>query len=267
MSLQLSYFKNVIFKLYQIHKLFLTHTSIRIYLLIPGIISIVYMLLVMMAFFMGFDSMAGWVSENVTEWMANWMRLGWSGYVVYPVIRIGSYLFCCIMWWILTTASFKFIILSLTRLWIKPLCNKINSIVFNGIELSTTKQSLTLFSLEKWITSLKISLKHMLEELILTTLIWMISLVFPGFGILTIFIYSYYAGLQLIWPMIYKKGDDYYDAIEYSRNHWCLLMAMGILFYSLLVVPLLGWFIAIPYSTLCGSLALIEIQQKESKIN
>jgi len=218
-----------------------------------------YILSVAVVYYVSFDTMAEWITNIVTESLKYWFNLDWVSFFLLPSLRTVIYISFCVLWWILSTTSFKFIILSLTRLWIKPLSTRVKSIVLHNIISSTPSSSP--FSLLKWITNIQISLKHASEELILTTLCWIIGFILPGFGILTIFISSYYSGIQMLWFIIERKGD-YEDQKEYCRNHWGLMMAVGLVFYGLMAFPVVGCFIAIPYATISGFLVLYELDGK-----
>jgi len=67
-------------------------------------------------------------------------------------------------------------------------------------------------------------------------------------------------GIQLLWFIIERKGD-YEEQKEYCRNHWGLMMAVGLVFYALMVFPLLGWIIAIPYATISGYLVIFDLEK------
>jgi len=253
--LQFSYTRQVLSRLYPVHKLCWSNPSLRYYLYVPGILSFLYMLLVVLAVYVSFDAIADWVTNIVIKWIEFWIPFNWYGFLF--LIRVVIYISFCVLWWILTSTSFKFIILSLTRIWTKPLAAKVRSLVLHNITSSPPSSP---FSLQKWKTGIKVSLKHIIEELIFIALIWIIGFVLPGFGILTIFISSYYTGIQLLWFMIEKMGD-YDDQKEYCRNHWGLMMAVGLVFYGLLAFPVVGWIFAVPYATISGCLVLFELEK------
>lgn len=105
-----------------------------------------------------------------------------------------------------------------------------------------------------------LNLRNLLREILIVGLILILGL-FPLFTLfaapLIFLVQAFYAGfgnLDYFLERHYKVSG----AVKFAKRHRFLAIGNGIIFLLLLMIPILGWFLAPFFSTIAGTLAAIE---------
>lgn len=108
-----------------------------------------------------------------------------------------------------------------------------------------------------------LNLRNLIREILIVGLILIIGL-FPLFTLfaapLIFIIQAFYAGFGNL-DYFLERHHNVSGAVAFAKRHRFLAIGNGIIFLLLLMIPILGWFLAPFFSTIAGTLAAIERQQ------
>ena len=152
----------------------------------------------------------------------------------------------------------KYLILIFTGPFMGPLSEKVESIVLNNPQ---SKESLSISKMGyEFVRGLRISVRNIVRELFFTVLILLLSFI-PLLAFLTtpvIFVLqSYYVGFGNIDYYLERRANVK-QSIRYIRQNKGLAIGNGIGFLVLLMIPVIGLFLAPVLGTVAGTLSAIE---------
>ncbi|MEE4357013.1 MAG: EI24 domain-containing protein [Desulfococcaceae bacterium] len=118
------------------------------------------------------------------------------------------------------------------------------------------------YLLEDMYRSLLINMRNLIRMVIFILLAWLliiIPLAGGALSALTIFlVQSFYNGFSMSDYTLERKRYKIKERIRYSKENRALLVGVGAGFTTILMVPLLGWFLAPSYGTVAATIATLE---------
>ncbi|MEM6768314.1 MAG: EI24 domain-containing protein [Bacteroidota bacterium] len=117
------------------------------------------------------------------------------------------------------------------------------------------------------IRGIRIALRNIIRELILTVLVLIIFNVIPVLGtiastVVIFLIQSFYAGFGNMDYTLERKKYGVKDSVKFVRRNWSLAIGNGMFFLLLFVIPVIGWVLAPVYGTI--SAVLLVLTQTDS---
>jgi CysZ protein len=112
---------------------------------------------------------------------------------------------------------------------------------------------------------IRIALRNILRELLLTALVLLLALI-PVFGWISspflLLIQGYYAGFGNydLWA---ERHFTYKGTVDYMKDHKLMLTVNGSVFLLLLAIPILGPIIAPPLATAAATMHAMELRMPE----
>jgi CysZ protein len=225
------------------------------YLLIPGIMSFILILLII---FLGIIFLPG-----ISHYIHNNMI---PDFLKGDIVLIITIIFLWIILLFISFMIYKYIVLILFSPVLSTLSEKIEKLIYNQPEI---KLSLKNF-IRDFFRGIIINLRSIVREIIFTFFAWIFILI-PGIGPLmsTAFIFliqSFYGGFGLVDYTLERKRYSLKRSIKYSKENRGSITGIGVGFILLLMVPIVGWFTAPAFATVAATLNTLEkINQKENR--
>ena len=125
------------------------------------------------------------------------------------------------------------------------------------------------------VRSVIINTRSLALMFVLTLLAWLLVLI-PLLGaivsaILILGIQAYFSGTGLIDYTLERKRFSVRESIQYAREHRSNVMGLGLGFMLLLLIPVIGWFMAPGYGAVASTLATLEkvrgVPNKQKVVN
>lgn len=228
---------------------FIQNNNFLKYLLISGFIFIAFFSISLQALMHGIDSL-----EPIAT---NWLIDNFMSYINLSVENVKSWIHAT-FWLIKTMISgnqdkiFTMIFLIIGSFYFSFITGKINDIVFG-------KQTIP----SKWtyeiIRGLKLSSINSIKQLGLFLIITLFSYI-PIIGIvaplLTFITQAYFNGITMADYALEKQGLSVKDSKEFYKANKPVLFAIGLGFMFLLLIPVIGWFLAPSYALIASELYL-----------
>jgi len=220
------------------------------YLVIPGIFSVVYGMMMLLLGYLFFGGVVEFLFSGVSDW--------W----IISYIQTIIYIILWLLMGIVVMTTYKMIIFSLISTWMHELSSKVENFLLN--ELIPEKKPSSIFDdfFQNFILPIKNSAKEFLLMFTLTSL----SFIIPGLGItspfLSFLISSYFTGINLLGYTLQRKKNST-ELTEFHRNNWGKVMGVGIGFWCLMGVPLVGWMLAPAYATVVGTMVVVNEEKKK----
>ncbi|MEO0468801.1 MAG: EI24 domain-containing protein [Bacteroidota bacterium] len=154
----------------------------------------------------------------------------------------------------------KYVILIVASPFMGPLSEKMETIV-RGYKVEITSNFLA-----DLIRGIRISLRNLIREILLTFLFLLFNLI-PLIGsivgtILTFSIEAYYAGFGNMDYTLERKHYSVKQSVAFVGQNRGLAIGNGIVFLLMLMIPVIGWFLAPAYGAGAATLASIERMDK-----
>lgn len=155
---------------------------------------------------------------------------------------------------------FKHIILALSAPFMGPISKKIEEHFVGKIEESEESSSM-----EMLVRGMKISIRNLGRELILTIPILLIGLL-PVIGVVsTVLLFlmqAYFAGFGNM-DFTLERHYNYKDSVRFVKQRRGLATGNGIVFMLFLLIPVLGVILVLPFSVTAATITTVkEIHQK-----
>ena len=215
------------------------------YIMIPGLLSIVYGI--------ALAALAWRTSRPIADWIINGYPFDWGSAAVVTIAGYVSWLIAGTLGIIL----YKYVILILVAPFMSPLSEKIE----NHMKGNSSSASFNVGRMAgEMIRGVRVSLRNILRELFFTFLLFIISFI-PLVGVISapaIFIVqSYYAGFGNMDYTLERHMGVRQSAL-FVRDYKGLAVGNGMLFLLILMVPVLGLFFAPGLATVAGAVETIE---------
>ncbi|WP_418603666.1 EI24 domain-containing protein [Hwangdonia sp.] len=154
---------------------------------------------------------------------------------------------------------YKHIIMALSAPFMSPVSEKIEAYLTGKQEHSHRNTS---FFQQLW-RGLRINIRNLFMEIILTILILIISII-PVIGwitsILLFVVQAYYAGFGNM-DYTLERHYKYADSVKFVRKHRGLAIGNGLVFMGFLFIPVIGVILVLPLSVTAATLKTVEALQ------
>lgn len=223
------------------------------YVVIPGILSMIYGAAI---FFL-----ARGLAPDMAEWLSDKYPFEWGSDAVANAAIYVSWGLIAIIGLIL----YKYIILILVAPFMSPLSETIEKHMIG--ERASAKFSMTRM-FRDMIRGIRISLRNIIREILLTILLLLMGFV-PVIGFLSapaIFILqSYYAGFGNM-DYTLERHMGVRGSARFVRGYKGLAMANGAIFLAILMVPVAGLFLAPGLATVAGAIETVDRLDHEGRL-
>ena len=217
------------------------------FMILPGLLSLLYMAGLVFAGIALFGDVAGWIVERLPGFLRGdairaatifllWLLLLLSGYVVYqPVVLI---LFSPFLSFLSETAESRM--------------------------TGTPGPSFDWKQLAKDIVrAVRINFRNLLRMAVLILLAWALALV-PLIGAmistaLIFFIQAFYNGFALTDFTLERKRLTVRESVRFGKEHRGRVTGVGAGFMLVMLAPVVGWFVAPTYGTVAATIAAMEV--------
>ncbi len=216
------------------------------YLLVPGFINLVLITFVIYSAIQLDDSVHNMISSFSENKEALWFKM--SDYL----IRGFFYLLLAFVYFII----YKNLVLIIMSPVLALLSEKVDSL-YTGREFPFKFNQ---FILDVW-RGVKIAVRNMVIELGLIILLLLLGLI-PLLGLLAPFliisIECYFYGYSMMDYSNERKQMTMRASNQYVRENKFLSITIGLMFYLMFLVPIIGWIFAPCYAIVAGTLAVLE---------
>ncbi len=211
------------------------------YLILPGIISVVYVAL----YFLLFGYLSGKVDTDPANypWWLEWLgeMLDWFLKAIYWVV---------IVWLFLVT--YKFILQTI----LSPFLAHISDVTEAKLRSRKAPEIGWKEGAADIIRALKLSVRNLVYEILLC----FIASFIPVVGVILVFcISSYYTGFGYMDYTLERKRYSTRESIQFMQNHKGLTLGLGIPVFLVISIPVLGWFVAPTYATVASTIAVMDL--------
>lgn len=217
------------------------------FVLIPGGMGLVYIAILI---FLGYNNFSDISDYIMTHWMPGFMKAG----VTNVITTILLWLVLFVMWFI----SYKIVVLTL----FSPLLSFLSEL----IEKKEYHREGPPFSVKQifrdlW-RGLVINLRNLFFTLLFIVPAWLLVFI-PVVGaivspILILFIQFYFDGFGFTDYTLERKQFSIKDSIRFGkRNRWRII-GVGMGFWLLFMIPIIGWILAPAYATAAATLAALD---------
>ncbi|WNJ20876.1 EI24 domain-containing protein [Pontibacter sp. G13] len=119
------------------------------------------------------------------------------------------------------------------------------------------------------IRGLRIALRNLFREMFMVLFLMLLGFMIPVVGniasaVLIFLIQSYYTGFGNMDYTLERKRYGVKDSVKFVRAHRGLAMGNGAAFTLLLMVPILGWFLAPAWGAVSATLNLLDMEKQQS---
>jgi CysZ protein len=217
------------------------------YLLFPGLISILYMTLLLVLGYLYIGTMADYI-------MLNWI----PAYLQGNIMEIFLLILLWILLILLLFITYLHVVLALLSPFLSMLSEK--------SECLLSGKPATKFRLKQMLKDLlrgiRINFRIMLLSIIFSLAAWLLVLI-PAIGAFislaaSFIIQSYYGGFALFDYSFERRHLSVKESITYAKQMRAAVTGVGAGFFILSVIPIIGWFLGPTYGTVAATLILWE---------
>ncbi len=243
------FFKDFLFGIssfFEAHKL-ISRFKLWKYLIIPGVLSLCFIMCLIVIGTIFFSGFSAYISEN---WLPDFLSA--------DLFRVITNIFLWILLVMIGLISYKHIILII----FSPILSRLSE----QIEKLEYQQELTKVSFKEIISDIFRGAIINIRNLFFTILLISISLLFvviPIIGaiistILMFFIQAYYSGFGLADYTLERKRYSVKMSIQFAKDNRSLVIGVGSGFMLLLMIPIIGWFLAPAYGTVAATISVLK---------
>ncbi|MDM8526372.1 EI24 domain-containing protein, partial [Desulfococcaceae bacterium HSG8] len=217
------------------------------YMIIPGIMSFCYIILLIAVGRIYFPVFSGIINENL---IPNFIK----GEATAIITAVLLWLFLFFVGYI----TYKQVVLIILSPVLSYLSEVTEKVVYNGESPDFSFKNL----FKDIVRGLIISLRNLLRLIVLSAMAWMIVFI-PIIGavispILIFLIQFFYDGFSLIDYTLERKRYSVRESIRFAKDNRARVMGVGMGFMLILIIPLIGWLTAPAYGTVAATLASLE---------
>jgi len=239
-------FKDGIYAYFEAVNLIRLH-RLWIYLMIPGLISLVFGALVAYGAYV----FSGEAASAVVAWYPWEVGAKLIG-------RIAGFL-GAILIWAGALLTYKYIILIVVAPFMSPLSERVEHIITSRSPVSRGVGLIRVFR-ELW-RGIRISLRNMIRELLFSLLVVIVTAMLPFLAIFSgpvVFaLQAYYTGFGNM-DFTLERHLGVRGSVHFVRGHKGLAVGNGVVFLLLLMIPVLGLFLAPGLSTVAATIRTVE---------
>jgi CysZ protein len=218
-----------------------------IYLMIPGMISLLFGGLVAYGAF----ALSGEIGAAISNWYPWEFGARFIG-------KIAAFLGAALIW-AGALFTYKYIVLILVAPFMSPLSERVERLITHRSGENSGCSPVR--AMRELVRGIRVSLRNILRELLLTLIVLVISGLLPFlaiFGGPVIFaIQAYYAGFGNM-DFTLERHLGVRGSVRFVRNHKGLAIGNGAVFVLLLMIPVVGLFLAPGLSTVASTIRTIE---------
>lgn len=226
---------------------FVTEYRLWRIIVIPGLLSIGYILFLIIMGVLYLPDISLYIDSTLMpEFLQGW------------VMRIALTFFLWLFLLIAGYISYREVVLIIFAPLLGYLSEKVETATLNKDPLPFNLKN---FFLDIW-RSVRIESKIITWMLIITIAAWLLAFI-PLAGVvispvLIFLIQSYYNGLRFVDYTLERKRYSVQESAYFAKTNRSRIIGIGIGFTLLLMVPLIGWFLAPGYGTIAGTLGALE---------
>ncbi len=216
-------------------------------IIIPGVLSIGYMIFLIILGIIFLPDLSSYIDKTL---MPEFLQ-GWA-------IRLALNI---LLWMFLLTAgyiSYREVVLIIFAPLLGYLSEKVEVAVFNKEPLPFNLKN---FFLDIW-RSIRIEAKIIVWMLVITFASWLLAFI-PMAGVviapvMILLVQSYYNGLRFVDYTLERKRYSVQESAHFAKTNRARITGIGLGFTLLLMVPVIGWFLAPGYGAIAGTLGALE---------
>ncbi|MCB0844735.1 MAG: EI24 domain-containing protein [Bacteroidetes bacterium] len=222
-----------------------THNLWR-FVIIPGLVSVAVMLLLALGPGMYF------ANSDLDATLAGMIPWEW----LQPVAEIIADSLVFMLTLLLIFFVGKYIILIVASPFMGALSEKVEAIVTGRTVPSDSN------FVQDLVRGIRISLRNLIREIFLTLLFLLFNLV-PVIGsligaILTFAVEAYYAGFGNMDYTLERKRYNVSQSVQFVSENRGVAIGNGVVFLGLLLIPVIGWFLAPAFATVAATVMCLE---------
>lgn len=214
------------------------------YMIIPGLISLGYAIAVIW--------LGTWLDDKLVDWLL--------GFIPWDFLRnLFAKLLSGVFWVVLfffIAFTYRFVVLIILSPFLTKLSERVERAV-TGQEPPEAGFSQFFYDIFRALT---LGIRNLIFELLLTIPMYFIPILNPVGIFLT---QSCYAGFGMIDFSLERKQFTVGQSVSFMRRHRGLCMGLGAGFQVLMLIPLVGWFVAPTLGTVAGTLRVIDIEEEK----
>ena len=201
------------------------------YLLFPGIISVIYLVLLLLLAYIYLGSFAGYILHN---WIPSYLQAN----IMEIILVVLLWIFLLLLLFI----TYRHVSLALLSPFLSILSERTECILSGAAEAGFSLKQVLI----DLIRGIRINLRIMILSILFSLLAWLLMLL-PVIGaflslVASVIIQSYYGGFALYDYSLERKRLSVKDSIKYIKMHRASVLGVGLGFFILTLIPLIGWF-------------------------
>ena len=224
------------------------------YLIIPGVFSLVYLSFIIFLGYLFFDDFATFLHSHMIPDILQW--------------KVMLYFLILIMWLLglaFAYITYKYVILILFSPVMGHLSEVTEKVMLGNVPPPWNFRNFV----EDLTRALIINTRSVVLTVVLIFFAWLLVF-FPVIGViispaLIFLIQFYYTGCGLIDSTLERKRYSVKQTLHFASTHKGAMMGLGAGFTLLLMIPIVGWYLAPSYGTIAGTLATLEIMTNGQK--
>ena len=228
------------------HRVISKHKLWR-YMIAPGILSLLYTLALIILGIMYFGDISGYINDN---WIPEFMK--WKMLETITSVLLWVLLF------LIGFITYKPVVLIL----FSPLLSYLSELTENAIYGRPSPDFEFKQMLKDIIRGLVITIRNLALTILFILPAWLLVFI-PVIGpvistILISCIMFYYDGFGLVYLTLERKRYSVSESIKFVKDSRPRVMGVGMGFFLMMLVPLLGWFAAPSYGAVAATIAALE---------
>ena len=230
---------------------FIKDQNLWLYMVIPGLLSLIFGITAFLLAWRSAGPIEDWIIEKYPWDFGADALAAIAGYIGYFLMALVAYL------------SYKYVILVLVAPFMSPLSETVEEAITG--DNSGVQFSLSRTIREIW-RGLRVSLRNLTREIMLTIILLILGLI-PVVGIISgpaiLLVQAYFAGFGNM-DYTLERHFGVKDSAGFVRDYKGLAIANGGIFMLILMVPVVGLFVAPSLATVAGALETVERLEHEN---
>jgi len=200
--------------------------------------------------------LASGLSDNVADYLMQSWTWSWGRKTMHAIFEVMAFLIIILAGFLV----FKRVVMALSAPFMSPISEKIEERI-TGNKINSGASFMELL-----IRGIKINMRNLFLELLWTFLLFIIGFI-PVIGLLTapviFLIQAYFIGFGNM-DYTLERHMSFNKSIAFVQKNKGLAMGNGIVFALMLLIPVFGFIIAIPFSVTASTVATVDAM-KESE--
>lgn len=217
------------------------------YLLIPGIMSVVYIFVLLLLSKIYLADISAYVMEH---WIPEFMKGSYMSFITQVILWFAFVLTALI--------SYKHVVMVIFSPLLATLSQVVEQIVYNNPAPAFSWNQF----FKDIIRGLVINIRIIFMTILLSIPAWIIVFI-PIVGaiispLLLLWIQAYYGGFGLVDYTLERKMYPVNKSVLFVHSHKSAVTSLGLWFTLLMMIPIIGWIAAPAYGTVAGTLVSLE---------